>query len=119
MGDDRGVDLSRRAIKAARTDLEEALALLRPEKGKGEVPPIFTQTGPVSRLTGDYEAMSGFWPAASGFQMSAGNGISAVTASYENIAGQVESVIELFKQAMTNYDGVETDSEGRSGTVQV
>ncbi|MFC4115557.1 hypothetical protein [Nonomuraea zeae] len=114
MGTDRGVDLSRRAIKAARTDLEEALALLRPDSDNGgDATPVLTQTGSVVQLNDDAEAMSGFWPAALGFQTSAGNGIRAVTTSYANIADQVESVIELFNTALRNYDNAEGGEDRR------
>ncbi|GAA3526975.1 hypothetical protein GCM10022419_002150 [Nonomuraea rosea] len=117
MGTDRGVDLSRRAIKAARTDLEEALALLRPESGKGKgggsAAPVLAQSGSVVQLNDDAEAMSGFWPAALGFQTSAGNGIRAVTTSYTNITDQVESVIELFNAALRNYDNAEGGEDRR------
>jgi hypothetical protein len=115
-----GVDLSRRAIRAARSDLEEALTLLRGEsESDSGARPVLTTSSPVAQLTSDYEAMGGFWPAAAGFQTSAGNGLSAVTASYENIVTQVESVIELLNQAVRNYDGAETGSETRSESVQV
>ncbi|GAB2916253.1 hypothetical protein ACFMQL_18890 [Nonomuraea fastidiosa] len=128
MGTDRGVDLSRRAIKAAKTDLQEALEKLAPEKtgGKlapektgGKLSPVFTNTGPVGRLSADTHAMSGFWPAAMGFQRSAYNGITAVTSAYAGIVTQLEAAIELLDQAVKNYDGAELDSSQRSKSMQV
>ncbi|NJP98239.1 MULTISPECIES: hypothetical protein [Nonomuraea] len=125
MGNDRGVELSRRAIKAARTDLEEALALLSPDsknggaKNDGTAQPVFAQASPALQLRDDYEAMSGYWPAATGFQTSAQRAIGAVTVSYGNIATQVRNVIDLLDQALRNYDDIEVDSEGRSQSVQV
>ncbi|MGN9836763.1 hypothetical protein ACTMTI_01440 [Nonomuraea sp. H19] len=119
MGNDRGVDLSRRAIKAARTDLEEALALLRPDKENGgDATPVLAQAGAVHQLGNDYEALSGFWPAAMGFQSSTSNGITTVAGSYDNIATQVESVIKLLNQALGNYDGAELDGGERSRSVR-
>ena len=125
MGDDRGVELSRKAIKAARIDLEEALYMLSPDAegakqgGTGTVKPIFTESGPALQLSGDYDAMAGFWPAAMGFRQSTANATTHVTGTYANITGQVANVIGLLKQAMQNYDDVEVDGEGRSGQVQV
>ncbi|GAA3242608.1 hypothetical protein [Nonomuraea helvata] len=120
MGADRGVDLSRRAIKTARTDLEEALVLLNPDLKKGdEATSAFKETGPVGQLRNDPEALSGFWPAATGFQSSANNGIAHVTSSYDNVVRQVQSVRHLLKQAMDNYDREEHDSEGRSGQAKI
>jgi hypothetical protein len=119
MGTDRGVDLSRRAIKAAKTDLQEALEKLAPEKTGGKLSPVFTNTGPVGRLSADTHAMSGFWPAAMGFQRSAYNGITAVTSAYAGIVTQLEAAIELLDQAVKNYDGAELDSSQRSKSMQV
>ncbi|WP_043620941.1 hypothetical protein [Nonomuraea candida] len=123
MGDEGGVNLSRRAIRAARTDLEEALALLSPDSATGgdggDARPVFAQGSPVVQLRSDYDAMTGYWPAAAGFQTSAHQAITAVTGSYTNIVTQVQSVIELLEQALRNYDGVELDSEGHSQSVQV
>jgi hypothetical protein len=113
MGSDRGgVDLSRRAIKAAKTDLEEALALLRPDSSGGEVQPVLTQSGPAGQLSADYEALGGLWPAAMGYQQSTRAAVTAVTGSYGNIGVQVENVIELLKQALRNYDDAEGAGEG-------
>src|SRR5687767_11306454 len=116
MGSDRGVDLDRRAIKAAKTDLEEALALLRPDSSGGEVQPILTQSGAAWRLSTDHEAVGGLWPAAMGYQQSTRSAVGAVTESYGNISMQVENVIELLKQALRNYDDAERAGEG-SGQV--
>jgi hypothetical protein len=114
MGSDRGgVDLSRRAIKAAKTDLEEALALLRPSGGSGgDVQPVLTQSGPAGQLSADYEALGGLWPAAMGYQQSTRAAIGAVTGSYDSIGVQVENVIELLKQALRNYDNADAAGEG-------
>ncbi|MBB5777305.1 hypothetical protein [Nonomuraea jabiensis] len=126
MGSDNGgVELSRRAIKAAKADLEEALAMLDPghQAGKagggGAVQAIFTGSGPVENLSGDYDALGGFWPAAMGFRQSTTNAITTVTTTYSNITGQVANVIGLLEQALKNYDGVEADSEGRSKAMRV
>lgn len=121
MGNEGGVDVSRSAIKNARSDLEDALKLLRGESKDdgGTAPPLFTTSSPVRQLLSDHEAMSGFWPAANGFQVSAANGINAVTSAYEEIVTQVENAIELFDRVLSNYDGVETGSEARSRSVQV
>ncbi|SEG99435.1 hypothetical protein SAMN05444920_11340 [Nonomuraea solani] len=124
MGDDRGVELSRKAIKAARIDLEEALGMLDPnaegaKQGGGAVKAIFTESGPATQLGSDYDAMGGFWPAAMGFRQSTTNAITTVTGSYANITGQVANVIGLLKQAMQNYDDMEVDGEGRAKQVQV
>jgi len=122
MGTERGVDLSRRAIRAAKTDLEEVLGRLAPEKaeetGDNTVTPVFQEGGAVSRLNNDPEAMSGFWPAAFGFQTSAYNGIAAVTGAYAGIVTQLESAIELLDQALRNYDGAELDSTQRSNAMR-
>lgn len=112
MGSDRGVDLSRRAINAAKTDLEEALALLRPGSSGGEAQPVLTQSGPAGRLSADYEAVGGLWPAAMGYQQSTRSAVGAVTGSYDSIGIQVENVLELLKQALRNYDGAEGAGEG-------
>ncbi|MEV1168953.1 hypothetical protein [Nonomuraea sp. NPDC049784] len=126
MGSDNGgVELSRRAIKAAKADLEEALAMLDPDNkvgkagGHGAVKAIFTDSGPAIQLSSDYDALGGFWPAALGFRQSTTNAVTAVTGTYSNISGQVANVIGLLEQALKNYDGVEVDSEGRSKQVQV
>jgi hypothetical protein len=114
MGSDRGVDLSRRAINAVKTDLEEALALLRPDSSAGsggEAQPVLTQSGPAGRLSADYEAVGGLWPAAMGYQQSTRSAVGAVTGSYENIGIQVENVLELLKQALQNYDCAEQPGE--------
>ncbi|MFG1698275.1 hypothetical protein [Nonomuraea sp. NPDC049309] len=121
MGTDRGVDLSRRAIKAAKADLEEALGKLAPEKTDDKdstVTPVFQEGGAVRRLSSDPEAMSGFWPAAYGFQTSAYNGITAVTSAYAGIVTQLESAIELLEQVLKNYDGAELDSSQRSNALK-
>ncbi|MFG6192996.1 hypothetical protein [Nonomuraea sp. JJY05] len=125
MGSDNGgVELSRRAIKAAKTDLEEALAMLDPghqagKSGGGAVQAIFTGSSPVETLSGDYDALGGFWPAAMGFRQSTTNAITTVTSTYSNITGQVANVIGLLDQALQNYDGVEVDGEGRSKVMRV
>ncbi|MFI7127462.1 hypothetical protein ACIBQ1_17325 [Nonomuraea sp. NPDC050153] len=126
MGSDNGgVELSRRAIKAAKADLEEALAMLDPGNpagkagGSGAVQAIFTSSGPVEQLGGDYDALGGFWPAAMGFRQSTTNAVTTVTSTYSNITGQVANVIGLLDQALKNYDGIETDGEGRSKAMQV
>ncbi|MEV6031673.1 hypothetical protein AB0L65_11025 [Nonomuraea sp. NPDC052116] len=125
MGSDNGgVELSRRAIKAAKADLEEALAMLDPGKqggkagGGGTGKAIFTESGPAMQLSNDPYALGGLWPAATGFQRSTNKGISAVTMTYTNITEQVKNVIDLLEQALKNYDTVEADSEGRSKAVQ-
>lgn len=112
MGSDRGVDLSRRAINAAKIDLEEALALLRSDSSGGEAQPILTPSGPAGRLSADYEAVGGLWPAAMGYQQSTRAAVSAVTSAYDTIGMQVENVIELLKQALRNYDDAEGAGEG-------
>ncbi|GAA3130204.1 hypothetical protein [Nonomuraea salmonea] len=119
MGTDRGVDLSKEAIKAARRDLLEALKQLAPEKAGDGVSPAFAPQGGVNQLTTDSQAMYGFWPAAMGFQASANNGIAAVTASYENIVSQLKNAIDLLEEAVGGYDGVEKDSSERSNTMRV
>jgi hypothetical protein len=120
MGSDRGVDLSRRAIKAARVDLEEALTLLSPDRGNGgTATPVLASAGVVEQLTTDEHAMAGDWPAAFGFKASSDRAVEAVTSSYKDVVTQLESVVRLFNQALSNYDGVEVDGEGRSQQVQV
>ncbi|MFC5826691.1 hypothetical protein [Nonomuraea insulae] len=120
MGTDRGVDLSRRAIKAARTDLAEALALLSPDKENGgTATPVLTPEGKAASLSSDFSAIGFYWPAAMNFHQSASNGIRAVSSSYSNIVLQLQTLIQLFDQALRNYDGVEVGSEDRSGQVRV
>ncbi|WP_049570658.1 hypothetical protein [Nonomuraea sp. SBT364] len=122
MGTDRGVNLSRSAIKAARTDLIEALALLRPDSAQGEngrVQPVLAQGGAVDRLNTDADALMGFWPAAFGFLNSTRNGVNSVSTTYDNIVTQVESMIELLTQALRNYDNAEGAGEGAERTAQV
>lgn len=114
-----GVDLSRRAIKAARTDLEDALELLSPSKSNREVTPVFAKGGPVDLLAGDGDALSGFWPAALGFQQSATSALGAVTGSYSGITEQVGNVIALLTQALKNYDDGEADGVERSRGMQI
>ncbi|MEU4571951.1 hypothetical protein ACBI99_12240 [Nonomuraea sp. ATR24] len=119
MGTDRGgVNLSRSAIKAARTDLIEALALLRPERGKGEVQPVLAEGGAVVRLSSDDKALTGPWTAAMAFQNSTTRGIGAVKLSYDNITTQVESMIELLTQALRGYDNAEQAGEGAKRTAE-
>jgi hypothetical protein len=120
MGTDRGVDLSRRAIQTARNDLAEALALLSPDRENGgTATPVLKPEGVATELSNDFSAIGFTWPAAMDFHRSAGNGIRAVTTSYNSIVLQVQTLLELFDQALRNYDGVEVGSEDRSGQVRV
>ncbi|MFC4015651.1 hypothetical protein ACFOY2_51165 [Nonomuraea purpurea] len=120
MGTDQGVDLSRRAIRAARTDLQEALRILSPgRENGGTATPASTVTTTASQLSGDLEAMGGYWPAAMSFHESTRNGITAVTSSYDSIVIQLENAIDLLRQALDNYDGAEGDSSDRSQTAQI
>jgi hypothetical protein len=114
-----GVDLSRKAIKAARTDLEDALELLKPSKSNREATPVFAEGGPVDVLSSDGEALSGFWPAAMGFQQSATYAIGAVTGSYSGITEQLGNAITLLTQALKNYDDGEAAGVERAKGLQI
>jgi hypothetical protein len=118
MSTDGGVNLSRRAIRAARTDLIEALALLRPDTGDPKAAPVLVEGGPLQQLGTDRQALAGVWPAAMGFQSSTTAAITAVTSSYDNIVIQVENMIDLLTQALGNYDEAERAGEGAERTAQ-
>ncbi|MFI6391841.1 hypothetical protein ACIBHY_38800 [Nonomuraea sp. NPDC050547] len=122
MGDSGGVDVSRKAIKALRTDLEEALGMLDPTLKQGTPAPGMK---PVLRADGEAyqvaqgKALAGFWPAATGFQTSTMNAVTTVSNSYNMINVQVGNAIDLFTQVLKNLDAFETGGAGEPGQADV
>lgn len=119
MGRDGGVEVTHKAVKDAKTDLEEVLELMRPSPGNHKVTPVFAQNGAVRRLLGDRAAIGGFWPAAQGFQTSVQNAEIAVGGAYTEITTQLTYVIGLLNTAVTKLENTERDGMERAGQIQV
>ncbi|MDP9865454.1 MULTISPECIES: hypothetical protein [Streptosporangium] len=119
MGRDGGIEVTHKAVKDAKIDLEEVLKILSPDPKDRKATPVFSQSGPIQQLLQDPAAIGGFWPAAQGFQTSVRNAGSAVGNSYVEITTQLTNAIGLLKVALTRLETAEKAGTEHAGQAQV
>ncbi|MEV4161155.1 hypothetical protein [Nonomuraea dietziae] len=121
MVSDGGLEVSRKAIRNARTDLDELLDLFVPGvTSYDDVNPVaFPDKGAVRALAADHGAMGGFWAASIGMRTSFTQAEAAVGGSYESISRTLAATVQLLSAALTNLDTGEQKSAEHAGTAKV